>query len=172
VRQTEVETIVRRFLYGVGDSSQPPDGALATSFVDHTTPAAGSGSSRQDASELLLALKSVMSNLQIRIQEVIVAGDTAVVRWSASGTLRLWLLPPLELTAEDMTHVFRVENGAITDVWSLDGRPNGDDDDDDDDEDDDEDDDNGGGGPAPPGPRWIPRKPPPKPKPPPAPPGR
>jgi hypothetical protein len=101
-----------------------------------------------------------VSNLEISVHEVVVAGDTAVVRWSASGTLRLWLLPPLDLTAEDMTHVFRVEDGAITGLWSLDGRP---DDDDDDEQDEDDDDDNGG--PAPPGPRWVPRRPEPRPKP-------
>jgi hypothetical protein len=166
MRQAEVETLVHRFLSDVvGDGSHQPDGVLATTFVDHDPPSAGRASNRDDALELLTTLKRVVSNLQILIHEVVVAGDTAVVRWSASGTLRLWLLPPLDLTAEDMTHVFRVEDGAITGLWSLDGRPGDDDDEDDEDDDDD-------GGPAPPGPRRVPRRPQPKPKPPSSPPDR
>jgi hypothetical protein len=169
MRQAEVEMLVHRFLHDVvGNGSQQQDGVLAATFVDHSTPPAASGSNRHDALELLTTLKRVVSNLEISVHEVVVAGDTAVVRWSASGTLRLWLLPPLDLTAEDMTHVFRVEDGAITGLWSLDGRP----DDDDDDEHDEDDDDDNGGGPAPPGPRWVPRRPEPRPKPPSSPPDR
>jgi hypothetical protein len=162
VQQAEVTALIHRFLCDVvGDGSSQVDDMLAAMFVDHSRPLVGSGSNRHDALELLTTLRRVVPNLQILVHEVVVAGDTAVVRWSASGTLRLWLLPPLDLTAEDMTHVFHVEDGAITGLWSLDTRHDDEDDDDGRDYEDDDDD----GGPAPPGPRPVPPRPKPRPKP-------
>jgi hypothetical protein len=167
MQQAEVEALVHRFLCDVvGDGAPQPDDMLATMFVDHSRLLVGSGSNRQDALELLATLRRVVSDLQVLVHEVVVAGDTAVVRWSATGTLRLWLLPPLDLTAEDMTHVFRVEDGAITGLWSLDTRHDDDVEDDDDGGGGDYEDDDDDGGPAPPGPRPVSPRPKPRPKPP------
>jgi hypothetical protein len=151
MRQADVQALVRRFLSEVLAEGSDPKGMLSPRFFDHTATPAVSRSNGH-VLDSLSTLRRAVSDLQIAIDDIVVVGDTAVVRWSAVGTLHLWMLPPMDLVVDDMTHVFRVEHGVITDVWSLDAHRR-------EEEEDDEDDDDDNGGPAPPGPRWVPPRP-------------
>jgi hypothetical protein len=107
----------------------------------------------------LAELRQAVPDLWVTVEDAVTTGGTVVVRWSATGTLRLWPLPGMELDVRDLVHVFTVADGRVTAVHELGPRR-------DPGEDEGEDDDDGrGGSPAPPGPRWVPPKPPPKPRP-------
>jgi hypothetical protein len=139
---SDPEAIVRRFFHALTDQDD----------LDASEVAASAGTS-------IAELRRAVPDLWVTVEDVVTTGGTVVVRWSATGTLRLWPLPDMALDVQDLVHVFQVGDGRIAAVHELGPRRTRPD------EDEGEDDDDNGGGPTPAGPHWIPPKPKPMPKP-------
>lgn len=114
-------TIARRFTEELWDKGElaVADEIIAPDFVDHD-PVSGQSPGLAGYKEMVGAFRAAFPDLRVRNEEVIVAGDNVVARWTARGTHTGALMntPP---TGKQVTmkgiDILRNEDGKIVERW-------------------------------------------------------
>jgi predicted ester cyclase len=114
--------------YGKVWDVEAPDGLadriFAPDVVDHN-PQPGQGPGRDGIKTLIALYHAVFPDLHLTNNDILVSGDRAVLRWTATGTHQGDQLGvpathrPVRMTGID---IIRVENGTIVERW---GETNG-----------------------------------------------
>ena len=109
-------------VYGKGDYAALSQ-ILADDYVMHVPSLRGESTERGAASveKRVKAFRSALPDIKYEIHQIMVSGDTLVMRWSFRGTHRGELLgvapsnKPVEITGMSMT---RTQNGKFVETWA------------------------------------------------------
>ena len=118
---TDNRNSIRRLLEeGFNQGNQTTmDELVANDFVDHS-PMPGLPPNKEGFKQSFGIFRRAVPDMHYVIQDMVVEGDTVVVRWSASGTQKgeLMGIPPtgkkIAVTGID---IFRVKDGKISEFW-------------------------------------------------------
>jgi steroid delta-isomerase-like uncharacterized protein len=118
----DVKSIVRAYYvpFNTGDTSGY-DTILAEDFADHPR-APGQQPGREGLKSIIGYLRGVFPDLEVKNEDIIVAGDKAAVRSTLRGTQwgEFLDIPPTGKRVEIMTiDVHRVEGGQIAESWHI-----------------------------------------------------
>jgi len=114
-------TMARRFTEELWDKGElaVADEIIVPDFVDHD-PVSGQIAGLQGYKEMVGAFRAAFPDLRVKNEDVIVAEDKVVVRWTARGTHngQLMNIPPTgKQVALKGIDILRLDNGRIAERW-------------------------------------------------------
>jgi steroid delta-isomerase-like uncharacterized protein len=95
------------------------DELFATDVVDHN-PLPGSAPGRDGQRQEIEMFRSAFPDLRVTAEDLVAAGDRAVIRWSATGTHRgevLGVAPTARTVSLHGIDIVRVTDGRIVERW-------------------------------------------------------
>ena len=117
---TSTEAVVRRWTEDLWNGRlELIEELFAPQVVDHS-PLPGQAPGRDGQRQAIELFRSAFPDLSVTAHDVVVAGPTAAVRWSASGTHRgevLGVAPTGRHVTMHGIDIVRVDGGRITERW-------------------------------------------------------
>src|SRR5262245_30700513 len=120
----QVEAVVRRLLEAhAASNAAAAEGLFATGYINHTGP--GGQQSAEARRRQIMAFHAASPDLRSQIDDLLVIGDTAVVRWTTRATLTGRGLEtafgPVEPRGQKMefsgVNIVRTNGDQITEEW-------------------------------------------------------